>query len=171
MGDNINMYVQSLELYNMLAKIVICGVGVRRVGRNKKIGSVVCLVIKPWRCMSCGWEGFSTVKCLFSVCAFFWFFFLFSFFSWVENGWFLNWFFFDPFSSRVCLLIFTMRVCSFFQFKPREVCVWCVLDVSVKLSLQWVFVKCWRERSQPNKKLTFPHCSMAYIILPRPIPS
>lgn len=54
MGDNINMYVQSLELYSVLAKIVICGVGVRRVGRNKKIESVMCLVIKPWRCTSCG---------------------------------------------------------------------------------------------------------------------
>lgn len=93
------------------------------------------------------------------------------FLSQVENGWFLSWFFFDPFSSRVCLLIFTVCVCSFFQFKPREVYIWCVLDVSMKLSLQWVFVKCWRERSQPNKKLTVPDCNMAYITLPRPIPT
>lgn len=83
MGDNINMYVQSLELYSVLAEIVLCGAGVRRVGRNKKIGSVMCLVIKLWRCTSCGWEDFSTVKCLFSVCRFFWFLFSFFFF----HGW------------------------------------------------------------------------------------
>lgn len=43
-GDNINMYVQSLELYNVLAKIVVCGAGMRKVGRNKKL-EVLCVLL------------------------------------------------------------------------------------------------------------------------------
>lgn len=44
MGDNINMYVQSLELHSVLAKIVTCSAGMRRVGRNKKL-EVLCVLL------------------------------------------------------------------------------------------------------------------------------
>lgn len=46
MGDNINMYMQSLEPYSMLAKN-ICGTGMRRVGRNKKLEMLCELLSNP----------------------------------------------------------------------------------------------------------------------------
>lgn len=44
MGDNINMYVQSLEPYSVLAKVVMCGAEMRRVRRNKKL-EVLCVLL------------------------------------------------------------------------------------------------------------------------------
>lgn len=54
MGDNINMYVQSLEPYSVLAKSSYVWCRDEESEKKQEIGSVMCLVIKPWRCMSCG---------------------------------------------------------------------------------------------------------------------
>lgn len=109
--------------------------GVRWVGRNKAIGSVTALVIKPWRCMSCchGWECFSAVKCSFSVCRFF------RFISLCFHGWKMVGFWIDFPLTLVqqgpLVDLYSMYLLFFFSINQRK----CMSDVCQICKWSWVF--------------------------------